>query len=135
MGVVFSVVIVVLLFGALADIITIDESRVKHLPRMWWIIIVILMPLIGSALWFIVGRQYAGIQHRASTADTHRQRMVPVDSAPSSDFAVRDTAAELAALEREIAAHEREERISELEAELKAKREARRRGRPDSQGA
>ncbi|MCU1546513.1 MAG: hypothetical protein JWP30_1613 [Homoserinimonas sp.] len=33
-----------------------DEQRVRGLPKTLWIIIVILLPLIGSILWFAIGK-------------------------------------------------------------------------------
>lgn len=135
MGVVFTVAVLVLLFGALADIITIDGSRMKHLPRIWWIIIVILMPLIGSALWFSVGRTYVSGPSRGNAGGARAGRTADLGSTSGRDYAVRDAETELAALDREIAAHQRDERISKLEAELESKREARRRqDRPDNSG-
>ena len=41
---------------SIIDIATIDASRVRHLPKAIWILIVILLSLIGSILWWGVGR-------------------------------------------------------------------------------
>ncbi len=41
---------------ALIDLITADEHRVRHLPKLVWLLIVILLPLVGSIIWFTVGR-------------------------------------------------------------------------------
>lgn len=122
MAVLFSVLMFLLMFGALADIITIDDSKMKHLPKIVWIIVVILLPAVGSILWFLVGRSYP-------TADRPRppRRTVAVPSGPRDSgipLRPRDTEAELAALEQEIAAEERAERIRELEATLEAKKRA-----------
>lgn len=123
MPVIFSVLTFVVVFGALADIITIDAERMKHLPKIVWIIVVILLPLLGSILWFLVGRVYPtpesgprapGRRGAGRTISSPRDSGIPVGP--------RDTAGELAALEREIAAHERTERIRELEAQLEEKR-------------
>lgn len=121
MSVIVSVLLVVFMFGALADIITIDATRMKHLPKIMWVILVILLPLVGSILWFTVGRQYVPRTVGGSYAG-RRMSGAPTMSSSRRDLSVRDASAELAALEREIAAHEREERIRELEAQLEAKR-------------
>lgn len=113
MYLVFSVLVLVVLIAALADIITSDQSRIRHLPKMLWIIIVILMPLVGSILWFTVGHDYSQAVDRGGFGDPRRREQ----AAPAS----RDTERELAALEREIAANERAERIRQLEAELRAR--------------
>ncbi|MBM7368683.1 PLD nuclease N-terminal domain-containing protein [Gordonia hydrophobica] len=41
---------------ALIDVILAEEYRVRQLPKLAWVFIVILLPLIGSVIWFIVGR-------------------------------------------------------------------------------
>lgn len=123
MTVIVSALLFVLMFGALADIITISESRVKHLPKLVWILIAILLSLIGPLLWFVVGREYAPRSARVSAPGPRRSESVirrPRDSGVV--MGPRDTEAELAALDREIAAHKRAERIRELETTLEAKR-------------
>lgn len=44
--------------GALIDIIRAESWAIRHLDKSIWIIIVILLPLIGSVLWFAIGRDY-----------------------------------------------------------------------------
>lgn len=124
-----SILPLLLMIGALADIITIDQSRAKHLPKLAWIIIVILIPLVGSILWFTIGREYVQVVDRGGVGDARRREQ---PASPTMDFgrAARathmadsgDTEAQLAALNREIEAHERSERIRHLEEELEAKR-------------
>ncbi|MCK3769805.1 PLD nuclease N-terminal domain-containing protein [Microbacterium aerolatum] len=53
-----SILVLALMIGALIDVITRDQSQVKHLPKMMWVILVVLIPLIGSILWFALGREY-----------------------------------------------------------------------------
>lgn len=122
MAVIFSVVSFALMVGVLIDIIILDASKVRFLGKGLWIILVILLPLVGSVLWLALGREYSPVSARGSFGSSLRKTMPerPVESRPN--FAVRDAEAELAALDREIAAHEREMRIRELEAELEAKR-------------
>lgn len=127
MYLVLPFVSLILMVGSLVDMITIDQSRVKHLPKFAWIIIVILIPLIGGILWFTIGREYVVRADRGSFGDPRRwAEPESASGAPSDSYRpehrVRDAAAELAALEREIASHERAERIRKLEAELEHKR-------------
>jgi hypothetical protein len=114
MYLVASALLLLLLIGALADIISSDRSRIKHLDKVAWIIIVILLPLAGSILWFTVGRDYGDRVDHGSFGDPRRwQKPEP---------AALDTAAELAALEAEIAASEKEAHIRDLEAQIRARR-------------
>lgn len=100
----FSLLVIALMIGALIDIITRDDSQVKYLPKMVWIIIVILLPLIGSALWFAIGREYgeAGVP-------LPRMRRAERPSAPTATVArpapsvdTRSTEQQITDLDREI---------------------------------
>lgn len=122
MAVIFSVVSFALMVGVLIDIIILDASKVRFLGKGLWIILVILLPLVGSVLWLALGREYSPAVSRGSSGDSFRRAAPAMPAESRRDFVVRDAEAELAALDREIAAHERAERIRELEAELEAKR-------------
>lgn len=140
MYVLLSVLLFALFVGALVDIIMSDQGHIKHLPKFLWIIIVILMPLVGSILWFAIGREYARPIDRGGFGDPRRRvRPAPTEGnsvlysqLPGSSvlgYSGRDdpglskTERELAALEREIAASEKEDRIRRLEEKLRARRE------------
>lgn len=55
-----ALIMLVLWVGCLIDVICADEHRVRHLPKIAWLIIVILLPLLGSVLWLLVGRPAGG---------------------------------------------------------------------------
>jgi len=110
-----SVGTLALMIFALADIISGHGGHIKHLDKMTWVIIVIILPLVGSILWFVVGREWGGASETLGSFGDARRAEAIGFGAPSS------TEDELAALDREIAFHERAERIRKLEAELKAK--------------
>ncbi len=42
---------------SIVDILAIDRSRVRHLPKFVWVVLVIFLSAIGSALWFTLGRE------------------------------------------------------------------------------
>jgi hypothetical protein len=44
------------------DVITTDESLCRNLPKMVWLLIVLVIPDIGSILWLIAGRPQRGVQ-------------------------------------------------------------------------
>jgi hypothetical protein len=52
-----SVVGLVVWVYTLVDTIRTDESRVRGLPKPVWVFVVILLPLIGSVLWFLIGKE------------------------------------------------------------------------------
>jgi hypothetical protein len=120
-----SVVMLILVVGALVDIISRDQSRIKHLDKVFWVFIVILAPLIGAIAWFAVGREYShpigrsesvrlgGRTDRGSFGDPRRREALPSRQS--------DTERQLADLEREIAADQYADRIRRLETRLKGR--------------
>ncbi|MCF8609084.1 PLD nuclease N-terminal domain-containing protein [Gordonia sp. HY285] len=52
----FGLIVLVVWVAALIDVIVAEEYRVRHLPKVAWVLIVILLPLVGSIIWFLVGR-------------------------------------------------------------------------------
>jgi hypothetical protein len=105
----------------LFDILSRDPALVRLLPKPFWAILVILLPLIGVILWFAVGR-------RPEPATTQRTIIVHESVAPAAPAAAPrpsgplSTEEQLAALEREIEEDHRARRIAELEAELRRRR-------------
>ncbi|MFC9768215.1 PLDc N-terminal domain-containing protein [Rhodococcus jostii] len=49
----FAFVLWVLCF---ADAITTDDDQFRNLSKEGWLVIVLLLPLVGSVLWLVVGR-------------------------------------------------------------------------------
>ncbi|MFD9127476.1 PLD nuclease N-terminal domain-containing protein [Kitasatospora sp. NPDC059571] len=47
----------VLWVWAFIDCLTTPEEHVRHLPKVVWVIIVLLFPLVGSLAWLAVGRR------------------------------------------------------------------------------
>ncbi|MGO4690930.1 PLD nuclease N-terminal domain-containing protein [Glaciibacter sp. 2TAF33] len=122
MYVLLSVALLVLVVGALVDIITRPDGQVKHLPKMVWILLVIFLPVIGSIVWFGIGREYSAAAgylrpggRRRSGGQTARRAEPPAPRASTTEE-------ELAALEREIEFHEQHARLRRLEAELDKRR-------------
>lgn len=101
MGLVFTILMLVLTIGALIDIITRRDDQVKHLPKMFWIILVIIVPLAGSVIWFLVGREYdqEGIR---LPRPRERRSGPPAPTAPPHPGDTRSTEQQIADLDREI---------------------------------
>jgi len=108
----------ILFAAALIDIITRGEGQVRHLPKFGWIVIVILLPVVGSIIWFAVGREYGTGSALGNFGDPRRQAAAEV----SQQDRLSQTERELAALDREIAFHDKQARIDRLEAELQKRR-------------
>ena len=41
---------------AVVDAIQSDDSQVRNLPKLLWILLILLFPLVGSIAWFVAGR-------------------------------------------------------------------------------
>jgi hypothetical protein len=108
-------VTVILIIVALVDLIPRHDSEIQHMPKVVWALLIILIPVVGVVLWFVIGRQYRAPQYR-STRD-------PVDfrSAPQRHPAttrVTTTEEELADLDREIEFYEKQAKLKRLQAEI-----------------
>lgn len=64
----------VVVFGlwifCLVDVIVTDDSLCRYLPKFGWLLLVLLLPLIGSVLWLAVGRPR--VQSRGYSTRTSR---------------------------------------------------------------
>jgi Phospholipase_D-nuclease N-terminal len=52
----FGLIVMALWIFCLVDVITSIEGTTRNLPKMGWIFIVLLLPLVGSVLWLVAGR-------------------------------------------------------------------------------
>jgi hypothetical protein len=124
------VLVFLLVLVALIDIITRSDDQVKHLPKIVWVLMVVFLPVLGSILWFAVGRDYAPRVDRGTFGDPRRRSDAgardgmsrSLGSRPSSSRPL-STEEKLAQLDAEIEHYNAQARISQLEAELKKKRE------------
>ncbi|MGO4785416.1 PLDc N-terminal domain-containing protein [Cryobacterium sp. W22_MBD10_FK3] len=118
----FSAVLLVLIIGALVDIITRQDGQVKHLPKVVWVLLVVFLPMIGSILWFAIGREYPAPAERARFAAPQQWTAPRQGPGAQAERRVRTTEEELADLDREIDFHADQARIRRIEAELAERR-------------
>ncbi|MFF2274610.1 PLDc N-terminal domain-containing protein [Agromyces sp. NPDC058126] len=124
MGFVLTILTLAALVYALVDIIMRDESDVKHLPKFGWILLVVLLPLIGTVLWFVLGRERSSAGQRGGAA-TARGEAAPAAPAgpqtvmpPSGPGDARSTEEQLADLDREIEYYEKRAELERRRREL-----------------
>ena len=53
---VLGMVELVLLVYCVLSVITTPDSQVQHLPKLLWLVIVVLLPLAGGIAWLLAGR-------------------------------------------------------------------------------
>jgi hypothetical protein len=117
MYVVVSIVTLLLVVGALVDIITRQDWQVRHMPKMVWILLVVFLPLIGSILWFAIGREYSAPAGGVFTVrPAARQHPGERSGVPVAGH-VESTEEQLLRVEREIEFYEKQARIERLQAE------------------
>ncbi len=97
----FSLLVVAATVFAVVDIITRDEGQVRHMPKVVWLLLVILLPLLGVVLWFTIGREYPE-RDRPVRSPRGYADPPPAPSAPMPPRDTRTTEQQLADLEREI---------------------------------
>jgi hypothetical protein len=110
MAIVVSVFTIALAVFALVDLFTTDDLKVRHLPKIGWVVLIVILPLIGSLVWLIAGKE----RTLPTLATPHTE--APRPKTPTS------TEQELAALEREIERAEKAEKIRKLEEEVKRRK-------------
>jgi len=54
---ILPVVVLGFMIYAIADLVLIDERRVRALPKWGWAVLIVLLPLIGAVLWLVLGRE------------------------------------------------------------------------------
>ncbi|MDH6124385.1 PLD nuclease N-terminal domain-containing protein [Kitasatospora sp. GP82] len=102
---------------AFIDCLTTPEEEVRHLPKVAWVIIVLLFPLVGSIAWLAAGKRRGHAGAHPGTAGGARggRRLAPDDD---PEF--------LASLGKETPhkdAHQHEDMLRQWEADLRRREE------------
>jgi hypothetical protein len=101
---ILGLVFLVLWIYCVFDVIATDESLMRNLPKVVWLLIVIFVPTIGSVAWLALGRpMYAG--WRPGDTEVHppaRRPVAPEDRADWSAARLADREAELRRREEEL---------------------------------
>jgi hypothetical protein len=105
MHLLLPLLVLALMITALIDAITRDSGQVKNLPKFAWVMFIVFLPLIGSILWFALGREWdTSPKEAVSFGDPRRwAKDEPAPAAPVRDS--RSTEQQIADLEREIELH------------------------------
>ncbi len=105
-------IVILLVIFSVVDIAVLERSRVRFLPKLAWIVLVVILPIAGPVIWFIVGRGRPGennsVSVPGSSSGSSSSRLGRVAPDDDPDF--------LGRLNRD---QEQEERIQELEKRLR----------------
>ena len=81
-GALVGVGFLVLWIYCIYDVITTDEALAQHLPKLVWLLIVVLLSDVGSLLWLAFGRPR--IRHQRAHDPVHRAHHGDRPPGPSS---------------------------------------------------
>lgn len=88
-GGIIGIGLLILWFYCLYDVITTDEVIIRHLPKVVWFLVVLILPDIGSILWLALGRPQVWTRqvHDPQRYGSSRIRVAPSSPAtPSTPF-------------------------------------------------
>ncbi len=70
------------------DVLTTPEAACRNLPKLAWIFIVLLLPLVGSIAWLVAGRAWdrTTIAAPRATARAGQARRVPSNPDDDDEF-------------------------------------------------
>lgn len=98
--------VVVFAVYAFVDAALSPKSQVRGIPKWAWLIVVLVLPVLGGALWFLIGRPRRARRPAAGRTPSGASRRIV---APDDDLSFLNT------IGRDL---DQEERIRKLEQEL-----------------
>jgi hypothetical protein len=113
-GGIFALAALALWIFCIIDVATTDESEMRNLPKMVWLLLVVFLMDIGSIAWLIAGRPHGKSFAIASDTAAPRANVAPPD-ASSTIVHEREEAARLRMWEEQL--RRREEEVRRREAE------------------
>lgn len=111
---------------AFIDCITTPEDEVRYLPKVIWVIIVLIFPLVGSIAWLAAGRNRAERRGRTAPRTAGPAAGYPGNGRPQQPFVAPDDNPEfLASLKKGNDQHE--DMLKQWESDLRRREEELRR--------
>jgi hypothetical protein len=107
-GLVF-VVLFLFWIWALLDCIATDSAMIRNLPKMVWVVIVLLLPLIGSFAWLLLGRPERASWRPGSTDYSAPRRPIGLEDSPRYSATPSVTDRRSAELDAELDRWQREQ--------------------------
>jgi hypothetical protein len=130
-GVPFLALMVLWIF-CIVDVIRYEDGETRHLPKIGWLLVVLLLPDVGSILWLLFGRSYSS-KVRREVPRGHMQSFPEYDRPGRMSAASPDDDEEFLRTIRERAEAQRKRAAEQRKAQEAAEREADQRRR-DARG-
>ena len=67
------------------DVISTDESLMRNMPKILWLIVVIVLPTVGSVAWLLLGRPLGAGLRPGDTSTYRPGKLRPAPRAPDDD--------------------------------------------------
>jgi hypothetical protein len=122
-GLFFFIANIAVAAAALISCLSTEDGELKGLPRIGWIIVILLFPLVGGIAWFVAGRERHGAHRRpggAAPESGRPRRAIAPDDNP--DF-LRKIDRDRAELEASRMQEEEREMLRKWEEDLRKREE------------
>ncbi len=116
----FFLVELVLLVYCVLNVITTPEHEVRNLPKLAWLVLVVVLPLAGGIAWLVAGRPVGPVQPRPggrAIPSAYDRPGRATAASPDDDAAFLAGLRSRADAQREAAAKERRAALEREEAE------------------
>jgi len=100
---------------AILDVIATDSGLCRNLPKGVWLILVLLLPAIGSLAWLLLGRPEKGSWRPGSTDYSTPRRPIAYEDHPRYSATPEITDRRSQELDRRLDAWEAEQRVKKAE--------------------
>lgn len=68
------------------DVISTDEALMRNMPKILWLVVVIILPTVGSVAWLLLGRPESAGLRPGDTSERRPPRPIrPAPRAPDDD--------------------------------------------------
>lgn len=85
-GGLIGILLVALWVYCIFDVISTEESLIRNMPKILWLVVVILLPSIGAVAWLLLGRPIgAGLRPGDTSPRPRPSRPAPRQLAPDDD--------------------------------------------------
>lgn len=81
-----GILLVALWVYCIFDVVSTDEALMRNMPKILWLVVVILVPTVGAVAWLLLGRPIgAGLRPGDTTPRRPAPRPAPRPLAPDDD--------------------------------------------------
>jgi hypothetical protein len=111
----FGLLLLVLWVWAILDVIATEAELCRNLPKGVWLILVLIIPDIGSIAWVLLGRPEKGSWRPGSTDYSAPRRPIAYEDQPRFSVTPEITDRHSAELDRRLDAWESEQRMKKAD--------------------